>query len=265
MEGIAEQHIVGMAAGLALEGFVPYVHTIGTFLTRRALEQVVIDVALQNLPVRLVASGGGMVYAPLGPTHQAIEDFALMRAVQGMAVFAPADGLEMSELMLELATFPGPAYIRIGKGGEPVVTPKGFLIGHARELRSGKDALIISTGVVTHEALAAADNLASQDVNVTVLHVPTIEPLDALSLLSAIAAYDVILIAEEHVPNGGLWTSVVELLARSGSCKRIFHACLPSGYAQTYGTQRDHLNSSGLHSSSLADSIITLIKEFQRG
>jgi deoxyxylulose-5-phosphate synthase len=90
MEGIAEQHLVGFAAGLALEGFVPYVHTIATFLTRRALEQIIVDVALHSLPVRLIGGGGGMTYAPLGPTHQAIDDFALMRTIPNMIVGAPS-------------------------------------------------------------------------------------------------------------------------------------------------------------------------------
>ena len=99
MEGVSEQHIIGMAAGLAMEGFIPYVNTIATFLTRRCYEQIAMDVCLHNLPVRLVANGGGMVYAPLGPTHEAIDDFALMRALPNMTVTAPVDVNEMAALV----------------------------------------------------------------------------------------------------------------------------------------------------------------------
>ena len=122
MEGISEQHVVGFAAGLAQEGFIPYINTIGTFLTRRSFEQIAIDIGLHNLPVRLLASGGGMVYAPLGPTHTAIDDFSLMLNVPNMKVFAPADALEMENLLLTVVNDPSPHYIRFGKGGEEIVT-----------------------------------------------------------------------------------------------------------------------------------------------
>ena len=111
MEGISEQHLVGLAAGLALEGFIPFIHTIGTFLTRRALDQIIVDVAIQNLPVKLIASGGGMVYAPLGPTHQSVDDFALMRAIPNMVISAPADSFEMSTIVSQVSKNFGPAFI----------------------------------------------------------------------------------------------------------------------------------------------------------
>ena len=122
MEGVSEQHIVGFAAGLAQEGFIPYVNTIGTFLTRRYFEQVSIDVGLHRLPVRLLASGGGMVYAPLGPTHTAVEDFSLMLSIPNMKVFAPADAFEMENLLTHLVNDEDPHYVRFGKGGEKIVT-----------------------------------------------------------------------------------------------------------------------------------------------
>ena len=101
MEGVSEQHIIGMAAGLALEGFIPYVNTIATFLTRRCYEQIALDLCLQNLPVRLIANGGGAVYAPLGPTHLAVEDLAILRALPNMTVVAPCDAAEMVRLRSE--------------------------------------------------------------------------------------------------------------------------------------------------------------------
>ena len=113
MEGIAEQHIIGMAAGLAMDGFIPYVNTIATFLTRRCFEQIAVDLCLHDLPVRLIANGGGYVYAPLGPTHQAIEDISIMRSLPNMIVIAPCDAVEMKKIINATLDYPHPIYIRL--------------------------------------------------------------------------------------------------------------------------------------------------------
>lgn len=252
MEGIAEQHLVGMAGGLALEGFVPYVHTIGTFLTRRALEQVIVDVALHALPVRLIATGGGMVYAPLGPTHQAIDDFALMRAIPGMAVFAPIDPREMEELISALVTWPGPAYVRVGKGGESIVTDHGFSIGSTRVLHEGSDAVVFTTGAVGHEVLQAAQYLADRKMGVKVVHVATVAPLDSAAIKEILINEQTVFVVEEHLPEGGLWTTIVETAMRLDVHPRILQVSLPREYAQNYGTQAEHWKACGLDASSLA-------------
>src|SRR3954468_4582705 len=136
MEGITEANLIGMSAGLALEGFMPYANTIATFITRRCYEQVAVDLCPLDLPVRLIANGGGLVYAPLGPTHLAIEDIAIMRALPNMTVVAPADAGEMRRFMAASLDWPRPIYIRLGKGGDPVVTEPGkpFVIGQAVKL-----------------------------------------------------------------------------------------------------------------------------------
>ena len=252
MEGIAEQHIVGMASGLALEGFVPYVHTIGTFLTRRALEQVIVDAALHSLPVRLVASGGGMVYAPLGPTHQAIDDFALMRAIPGMAVVAPIDPSEMRSVIFDLASWQGPAYVRVGKGGEPVVTNSDLVLGDVRILRSGTQGVVFTTGSVGHEVLKAVDEVSRSGISLTVAHVPTVAPLDEEECISWLQQFPIALVVEEHLPEGGLWTSLVEVAARNAIRCHVHHASLPRSYASNYGSQYDHWDACGLSSRCLA-------------
>jgi len=129
IEGISEAHIIGMSAGLAMEGFVPYVNTIATFLTRRCYEQVAVDLCLHNLPVRLIANGGGLVYAPLGPTHQAIEDIAIMRALPNMTVVCPCDADEAARLMEQTLDWTGPIYIRLGKGGDAIVSKADWCFG----------------------------------------------------------------------------------------------------------------------------------------
>lgn len=263
MEGVAEQHIVGMSAGLALEGYVPFVHTIGTFLTRRALEQVIVDVALHDLPVRLVAAGGGMVYAPLGPTHEAIDDLALMRSIPGMSVFCPIDPLEMREVISVLADIPGPAYVRIGKGGEEIVTEPGFTPGSLRVLREGTRLLALTTGVIGHECLRAADSLGIGLV--TVAHVPTVHPLDTDAIFETMTCHDVTLVVEEHLPSGGLWTAIVEAAARNGSSGNIHQASLPEGFASAYGSQIQHWDRAGLSQDRLAARMDTLMKENLHG
>src|SRR5712672_2805337 len=137
MAGITEQNVVGMAAGFAMEGYIPYVNTIATFITRRCYEQVAVDLCLHDLPVRLIGNGGGFVYAPLGPTHEAIEDIAIMRALPNMTVVAPADAEEMRRFMAVTPEWPHPIYIRLGKGGDEVITRRehGFRIGQGILLR----------------------------------------------------------------------------------------------------------------------------------
>ena len=140
MEGITEANVIGMAAGFAMEGYIPYVNTIATFITRRCYEQVAVDLCLHDLPVRLIGNGGGLVYAPLGPTHLAIEDIAIMRALPNMTVTAVCDAKEMVRLMNCTLDWPNPIYIRLAKGGDPVVSrdENGFAIGKAIPMRRAR-------------------------------------------------------------------------------------------------------------------------------
>src|SRR6202023_4091991 len=153
MEGITEANVIGMAAGFAMEGYIPYVNTIATFITPRCYEQVAVDLCLHELPVRLIGNGGGLVYAPLGPTHLAIEDIAIMRALPNMTVVAVCDADEMIRFMDQTLEWPGPIYIRLAKGFDPIVSRNdlGFEIGKAIPMRVAADgmisALLVSTGV----------------------------------------------------------------------------------------------------------------------
>src|SRR5215467_2372481 len=164
MEGVTEANVIGMAAGLAMEGYVPYVNTIATFITRRCYEQVAVDLCLHDLPVRLIGNGGGYVYAPLGPTHEAIEDIAIMRALPHMTVTAVCDAEEMTRLMNASLDWHQPIYIRLAKGGDPIVSrpENGFAIGKAIEMTEDAgpaDVLLVATGVATTAALVASKGL----------------------------------------------------------------------------------------------------------
>jgi transketolase len=217
MEGVSEAAIIGMSAGLAMDGFVPYFNTIATFITRRGYEQVAVDLCLHDLPVRLLASGGGAVYAPLGPTHMALEDIAAMRALPNMTVFAPVDAPEMTRVIEATLNWPHPAYIRFAKGGDPVVSSAehGFEIGKAIRLRQGRDVTVVSTGVMTSRSLQAAKQLADAGIEVCVLHVHTIKPLDEQAIREAASGCSLIVTVEEHSRIGGLGSAVTDVLAEA--------------------------------------------------
>lgn len=247
MEGVSEANVVGMAAGLAMEGYIPFVHTIATFITRRCYEQVALDVCLHNLPVRLIGNGGGLVYAPLGPTHLAIEDIAIMRALPNMTVVAASDADEMRRLMDQTLDWPGPIYIRLAKGGDPVVSraENGFQIGKAIPMRveAGGNIGMISTGIMTQHALTAAEMLAQQGFRTHVLHVHTVKPLDVEAVARFVHGARLVVTLEEHTVVGGLGSAVVDLLAeRMGSgMPAIQRLGIPDSFAKSYGSQDDLL------------------------
>ena len=241
MEGVSEAHLVTMAAGLALEGKVVYINTIATFLTRRCYEQVCLDLSLHHTNVRLIGSGGGVVYAPLGPTHQAIEDIAIFRTLPGMTIVAPCDAEEMKRLMPQTLDWDGPMYIRLGKGGDAVVSrPElGSQIGKALLVREGSDALIVTTGITLQPALAAAAQLEQSGISAGVLHMHTVKPFDTEALLAQAARVPAILSIEEHTIIGGLGSAVAETLAEADfyTPKRFKRIGIPDVFPDKYGSQ----------------------------
>jgi transketolase len=261
MEGVSEANVIGMAAGLALDGFIPYINTIATFLTRRCYEQVAVDLCLHKLPVRLIASGGGLVYAPLGPTHLATEDIAIMRALPNMTVVVPADAQEMTRLMPATLDVLGPMYIRLAKGGDPIVTAPedGFTLGRAILKRKPGEVLLVSTGIMLGRMLNVADTLAAEGVQCGVLHVPTIKPLDAGTILDLAGRVRLIVTAEEHTLTGGLGSAVIELLVDRlpGPLPRIKRLGLPDAFTTEYGSQDSLLETCGLGPST----ILTAVRE----
>jgi transketolase len=254
MEGVSEQAIIGMAAGLAMDGYIPYINTIATFLTRRCYEQIAIDLCLHRLPVRLIASGGGTVYAPLGPTHMATEDLAILRALPHMTVVAPCDAPEMKRVMDASLDVPGPLYVRIAKGDDPVVSDPAapFAIGRAVVMRPAGEILFVGTGVATTRALAAADILEREGIACGVLHAHTIKPFDAAALCDQAAAARLIVTVEEHTRVGGLGSLVAETLADEGVLRPLLRLGLPDAFSRDYGNQEHVLTRAGLTASDIA-------------
>lgn len=263
MEGIAEANVIGMAAGMAMDGFIPYVNTIATFITRRCYEQVAVDLCLHDLPVRLIGNGGGFVYAPLGPTHQAIEDIAIMRALPRMTVTAACDAEEMTRLMEASLDWPHPIYIRLGKGGDPIISKaeRGFAIGKAIDMIAGStgqsDVLLIGTGVATTQALAAVHTLASEGVRCRLLHLHTVKPLDAEALVEAAGQTRLVVTVEEHSVVGGLGSAVLEALAdgMTGALPPVRRLGIPDRFSEHYGSQAALMKACNIHAEGIADTV----------
>ena len=263
MEGVSEQAIIGMAAGLAMDGFIPYINTIATFLTRRCLEQVAIDLCLHNLPVRLIASGGGAVYAPLGPTHMALDDIALLRPLPNMTIVAPADAQEMTRAIQATLDVPGPVYVRIAKGNEPVITrpEDGFTIGRAIRLRDGRDVTFVATGAMTAAALAAAVQLEAAGIAAGVLHVHTIKPIDDEALAGAARSSRLIVTVEEHTRIGGLGSAVLESLSDAGIAVPVLRMALPDRFSRDYGSREHVVEVAGLGVDAIAAAVRTRMEQ----
>src|SRR3989338_8184426 len=242
-EGVSEAYIIAMAAGLALEGKIVYINTIATFLTRRCFEQIVVDLALHKAKVRLIGSGGGVVYAPLGPTHLAIEDMAIMRAIPNMTVIACADAKEIEKMMRQTVDWPGPIYIRLAKGNDPVVTGGSFRIGKVYQYARGKDVLLVTTGITLQLALEAGIILRQKKISCGILHVPTLKPLDKSTILKIFRSYRTIISIEEHSLIGGLGSSMAEIISEASFKDRKFfrRIALADAFPEGYGSQNEQL------------------------
>ena len=250
--------MIGMAAGLAMEGYIPYVNTIATFLTRRCYEQIAVDLCMHSLPVRLIANGGGLVYAPLGPTHVAMEDMGIMRVLPNMTVVAPCDADEMTRFMDQTLDLPGPCYIRLAKGGDPVVSDdaNGFQVGRGILMRPEGEVLLVATGIATTRALGAAERLADRGIGARVLHMHTVKPLDEARLLDLAAQVRAVVTVEEHTLVGGLGSAVADLLIdrMPGTAPPLLRLGLPDAFSAHYGSQEDLLADAGLTPDGVADS-----------
>ena len=267
MEGIAEQNVVGMAAGMALEGFIPYANTIATFFTRRSYEQVAVDCCLHNVPVRLISNGGGLVYAPLGPTHLAIEDMAIMRALPNMTVVACCDAEEMKRFMDVSVDWPGPIYIRLAKGGDQVVSrpENGFVIGKAITMRKSQDKkpiVFMTTGVMTTNALKAADMLQSAGHDSSLLHFHTVKPLDEQAVLDAAGKARLVVTVEEGIAIGGFGSAVTDVLVEKlgPDMPRIKRIALPDAFCKNYGVQKDLFEIYGLEPHQIAATVTSTLE-----
>ncbi|MBO2445650.1 hypothetical protein J4573_00960 [Actinomadura barringtoniae] len=276
--GIAEHNLMGTAAGLAASGKMPYVSTMATFATTRALEAVKIDVAYNELPVRIVATHGGLAAGHLGPTHHSLEDLAIMRVLPGFTVVVPGDARQAEEAVRQSVALPGPAYIRLGRSATPdldgfvqpgaaagVAGVRPFEIGKAQWLRHGGDVAFIACG--PHPVLAAlraADRLAEHGVRAAVLNLHTLLPLDVDAIVTAAAGTAGVVTIEEHWRAGGLGGAVAETLAEHAPA-RVSRIGMPATFSERVGGQDELLSRYGITSDAALGAALNLIGAIDGG
>jgi transketolase len=260
MEGVSEQAIIGIAAGLAMEGYKPYINTIATFLTRRCFEQVCIDLCLHNLPVKLIANGGGLVYAPLGPTHLATEDISIMRTLPNMKIIAPCDAYEMKVLMKKINNLGGPVYVRIAKGGDKIITNNYDKISFGKAIlkETPGEYLFITTGVMAQVALEAIKILKNKKIKVGLIHFGTVKPLDKDILNKWIPKVRKVVTVEENSLVGGFGSSILEHISdympkHTSKIKRIG---IKDSFSKKYGTQSELFKNFNLTPKNLIDTLL---------
>ncbi|QND46236.1 transketolase family protein (plasmid) [Rhizobium lusitanum] len=258
--GIAEQNMVGVSAGLANGGRIPFVCAASCFLTGRALEQIKADISYSNANVKLIGISSGMAYGELGPTHHSIEDFAWTRVLPNLPVIAPCDRIETAAAIEWAASYAGPCFLRLSRVGVPDLLPEGhkFVPGRANRLRDGEDVTLIANGTLTHRMMKAADILAKQGVNARVLNMATVRPIDEDAIIAAAKETGAIVTAEEHSIYGGLGSAVAEVVVDNAPVpmKRLG---VPGIYAPT-GSAEFLLDEFGMAPSAIAEATLALLK-----
>lgn len=250
--GIAEQNMVGVAAGLALGGKMVFAGTFSTFASMRVCEQIRDDLAYQDLPVKIVGIDSGLATGTLGVTHYGLEDIAVLRALPNMTVLVPSDGASLMKLVWVAAEHPGPVYIRLS-GGKP--TPiiyreeRDFAIGGSCTLAEGRHVAVLATGLMVSRALEAANSLRGEGIRVRVIDMYSIKPIDTAAIQRAADETDLIVTAEEHCITGGLGGAVAEVLAERGNAPRLIRIGLPDEFphAATHETLLERYGLTGAH------------------
>jgi transketolase len=260
--GIAEQNMASTAAGFALTGMIPFIHSFAVFATGRVYDQLRNSICIPNLPVRICGSSAGLSDFGDGKTHQGVEDAALMRALPNMTVLCPADSIEVEKMMDCLLDWPGPVYIRINRNDLPFVYPpeEPYSIGKVTMLRDGSHAAIFASGIMVSRALEAAAALATERISARVLDVGTIKPLDREAVIRFAGGVDAIVTAEEHSIIGGLGSAVVEAL------RGVTHAPVEFvGVPDSFGISAEGYDDLLAHFALTSDAIANATKTLLRG
>lgn len=249
--GVAEQNLVTVGSGLAAMGKIPFVSSYAAFSPGRNWEQIRTTICLNDRPVKIIGSHAGVSVGPDGATHQMLEDIALMRVLPNMVVLAPGDSLEAEKATLAMAADKRPNYMRLAREATPVITTDKtpFTIGPAYVYRPGSDVTLIATGTMTYQALLAAEDLLKDGIKAEVLHVPTIKPLDAETILKSVRKTGAVVTAEEGQMAGGLGGAVAELLAeehpapmkRIGMQDRFGESGKPAELLEHFGLDAKHI------------------------
>lgn len=254
--GMAEANMMSMAGTLARQGFQPFVHTFGVFATRRPYDQIVNSIAYPNLPVRIIGFMPG-ISSPGGPSHQAIEDVAIMRALPNFTVIDVADAVEISQVVPQLADIQGPVYLRLKRGEIPVIFEEEHRLSlkQVQVLTQGEDVTLITNGMMLASSLEAERTLREAGLSVQVVNVPAIKPLDRTGLIAAIAKAPRVVVAENHSIIGGLGSAVAEIVAESGLARPLLRVGINDTFAEGSRTAPYLFEKYGLSTQSLINSI----------
>ena len=257
--GIAEQNMVGVGAGLANGGKIPFVCAASCFLTGRALEQIKADVAYSNANVKLCGISSGMAYGELGPTHHSIEDFAWLRVLPGITIIAPADPIETKRAVEFAANHNGPVFLRLSRIGVPAIFDNDYRFkpGKASLIRPGSEITIIANGTLSHRAMLAAQLLSDQGIEARVLNLATISPIDTSAIIAAAKETGAIVTCEEHSVHGGLGSAVAEIVVQHCPVPMKILG-VPGLFAPT-GSANFLLDEFGMSAKGISDAAIKLI------
>ena len=256
--GVAEANMTGMAAGLALSGLRPFTYTITPFATSRVVEQIRVDICYHDVPVVIVGTGSGLSYASLGPTHHSCEDVGILRCFPNLTVLCPADAMEVGPAIEAALALPGPAYIRLGKKGEPTIhaQPPPLEIGRGLVIREGADVCLLGMGTMTAVALEAGSLLEADGLSSRVVSMHTVKPLDERLLAECFERFSVVAVVEEHSVIGGLGSAVAEWLAAHGPSRGVLEAIgTPDAFISEAGSQRWMRERCGLTPQAVAERI----------
>ena len=254
--GIAEANLMGMAAGLAASGWIPFVNTMAGFAATRVLEHVKIDLAYNALPVRIAATHSGLSSGHFGPTHQSLEDVAVMRTFPNMTVLVPADAAQTASLVTQSVGLPGPVYLRLGRKATPPIEAEPPVLGRLQRLRSGDDAVLVAAGPLpVAAALEAADELGAEGISAAVYNAHTIKPLDGEALAEAVADASLVVTVEDHWRTGGLGGAVAETLAELAP-RRVLRVGIPDTFSKTVGGHEFLLRHHGVHAGAVTDCVL---------
>jgi transketolase len=258
--GMAEANMMSMAGALARDGFIPFVHTFGVFATRRPLDQIINAIAFPNLPVRIMGFMPG-VSSPGGPSHQAIDDVALMRAIPNMTVLDVADAVEVRQVARAIVDVDGPVYVRLKRGEIPVIFGDDHQLrtDRAEVLSTGHDVAIVASGMMLAAALAAARLLEANSVTASVVNVPVIKPLDAATIVAAARDARAVITAENHTIVGGLGSAVAEAIAEAGLGRPLRRIGLSDTFAEGSKTGPYLFDKYGLSTQAIVDAVWTAL------
>ncbi len=261
--GIAEQNMIGLAAGLALSGMKVFVYSISPFVTMRCFEQVKNDVCYQNVDVNIIGVGGGFSYGPYANTHCSIEDIAVMRVLPNMKIVCPANPLETEQLTKQIIKMSGPTYMRIGKGKEPIPLKNySVVFGKGFQVKTGKHGAIITTGTILTECEQTIELLAKKGLDFALINMHTIKPIDKDLVVDLVNNFDAMFTVEEHSIIGGLGSAVAEIISEEARKKiRFKRLGVCDVYLHEIGSQQYLREKHGISAQKIANSVIRSLQD----